>query len=195
MFIDEKTGVKIYANLDESVSSATLRPYDITHAFLPVIRDTMEYAQLILSNMPPIHALDDEHDEWWEGDEGAYFINETLFDVLNLYAPEGYYFGDHEGDGADFGYWKIDDGVEYTEIMGTMFNDEQLQLIQEVRDQYKAQKETEEFDEDTFERDLWYTFNRSGLFEKDDDNNRSDISNWGVHHTRIYITEYDEYGR
>ena len=109
MFIDKKTGVKIYADLNETASRATLRPYDLTHAFLPILQDTMEYVQLMLSNLPPNHALDDENDEWWEGDECAFFINEALFEVLDMYAPDGYYFGPHIGDGSDFGYWKIED--------------------------------------------------------------------------------------
>ncbi len=107
MFIDEKTSIKIYANLDETVSRGTLRPYDLTDMFFAVIRDTPEYVQLMMSNTPPNHALDDEDAEWWEGEECAFFINETLFDVLNMYAPDGYYFGAHIGDGSDFAYWKI----------------------------------------------------------------------------------------
>lgn len=36
---------------------------------------------------------------------------------------------------------------------------------------------------------LWYTMNRSGLFENDDEENKSDINNWTPIETRHYITE------
>ena len=41
---------------------------------------------------------------------------------------------------------------------------------------------------DNWERDQWYTFNRSGLFE-DDESNKTDITNWSQWETRHYITE------
>ena len=41
---------------------------------------------------------------------------------------------------------------------------------------------------DNWERDQWYTFNRSGLFE-DDESNKTDITNWQQWHTRLFITE------
>ena len=44
---------------------------------------------------------------------------------------------------------------------------------------------------DDWERDQWYTFNRSGLFEKDDEENLSDITDWGQDDTRRYITEIE----
>ena len=38
-------------------------------------------------------------------DEVCHQIIEELFYRLDEYAPEGYYFGAHEGDGSDFGFW------------------------------------------------------------------------------------------
>lgn len=34
---------------------------------------------------------------------------DALIDRLNNYAPDGYYFGAHWGDGADFGYWPVEE--------------------------------------------------------------------------------------
>ncbi len=107
MFKDIKTGVTIYADLGTTVSRATLRSYDLTHAFLSVIRDTPEYAQFVLANTPPAHAMEYEYSDWWDSDDSLWF-GEELFDILNMYAPDGYYFGTTEGDGSDFGYWKYD---------------------------------------------------------------------------------------
>ena len=42
--------------------------------------------------------------------EECYLVfNEELMSLMNDYAPEGYYFGAHEGDGSDFGVWPIED--------------------------------------------------------------------------------------
>lgn len=39
-------------------------------------------------------------------DEGAETVND-LMDVLDTFAPEGYYFGVTEGDSSDYGFWEI----------------------------------------------------------------------------------------
>ena len=39
----------------------------------------------------------------------GFFVNEELFDRLNDIAPEGCLFGSHEGDGALFGFWTVED--------------------------------------------------------------------------------------
>lgn len=112
MFIDEKTQVQIHANLEESVIHATMRSYDLVPAFLDVIRDTAEYAQMLANDSLPKVVTDagaSEYDERWENEGVLYFLNETLFDILNSYAPDGYYFGSHEGDASDYGFWKCEE--------------------------------------------------------------------------------------
>ena len=68
------------------------------------------------------------------------------------------------------------------------FNDAQIDLIIEQVNNFHSSKFDPFFDEDTYERDLWYTMNQSGLFEKDEEN-KTMITLWGVPHTRQYITE------
>lgn len=105
MFTDEQTGVIIYATLNETVIHATLRPQDLITAFMEAIRSTPEAMQFNI----PIHALEDDEADFWDSEDASYFLNEVLFEVLNNYAPEGYYFGSTEGNGSDFGFWKIED--------------------------------------------------------------------------------------
>lgn len=115
MFTDEKSGVKIYADLDCSVSHGTMRSCDLIPRFLDVIKDTPEYAQIMLSinganwNLCVItDAGASDNDERWESDDISMFLNESLWDVLNSYAPDGYYFGAHPGDGSDYGFWNCE---------------------------------------------------------------------------------------
>lgn len=38
-------------------------------------------------------------------DEASELVNETLPDALNSFSPPYCFFGSHEGDGSDFGFW------------------------------------------------------------------------------------------
>lgn len=111
MFIDEQTLNKIHANLDESVIHGTMRNCDIIPALLEVIKDTPEYEQMMASAGHAVHKacnrIDTFNDDWWSSDE-ADFLCAELFDICDLYAPDGYVFGSHPGDGSDYGYWKTD---------------------------------------------------------------------------------------
>jgi hypothetical protein len=89
-----------------SVISATLREQDLIPAFEGVLDiagveyDRPASVDKLLLGQP----LSDEE----MGDVGFY-LNETLFDLLNGIAPKGTYFGSHPGDGADFGFWEQED--------------------------------------------------------------------------------------
>ena len=100
MFVDEKSELEIFATPNWSVIHGTHRPQDLIPAFLAVIRSTPEYLQISV----PSYATEDESSDWWDGEE-CFFILEELFDVLDSYSPTNHYFGAHQGDGSDFGYW------------------------------------------------------------------------------------------
>lgn len=58
--------------------------------------------------VPVIHTLDG----WKEGDYWTEQANDDafeLFDILDSIAPEGCYFGAHEGDGSCYGFWPCED--------------------------------------------------------------------------------------
>ena len=113
MFTDERTLNVIHADLDCTVIHGTHRACDLVPAFLDVIKDTPEYQQIMMSNAEYLNVISDptalDDDERWESEYMTYFLNEELFDVLDSYAPNGYYFGSHIGDGSDFGYWKCEE--------------------------------------------------------------------------------------
>lgn len=68
------------------------------------------------------------------------------------------------------------------------FNEEQIDFLCDRLTEYHNLKREEHFDYDTYERDMWYTMNRSGLFE-DIGENETEIYDWDPYHTRMYITE------
>lgn len=93
-----------------TVISGTMRKEDLIPAFVDVLR---EYA--------PEHTLVAEYDalpdcDWdeltEEQQEQTDYLLDELFDALNEYAPDFCYFGAHEGDGSDYGFWFSSDSFE-----------------------------------------------------------------------------------
>lgn len=87
---------------------------------------------------------------------------------------------------------------EYVEFLReNNFNQKQIDLITSVRTNFESfEKDNEENEDysialDGWERDQWYTFNRSGLFEDNDEENLSDITCWSQIETRMYVTEIE----
>lgn len=102
---------KKQANLGESgsISHGTLLPEDLIPAFAMELRalctEHREHIRLVdeANHLAQRNGFDNEHvDE----------LIIELIDALNEHAPEGHYFGAHEGDGSDFGFWPIEDDDE-----------------------------------------------------------------------------------
>jgi len=86
-----------YANLE--VSSATINPVDLEAAFERFLIDHFEF-------------LTDAHRELMAMDYDESEIPdrvEILFDILCEIAPEGTEFSAADGDGASFGFWKVEE--------------------------------------------------------------------------------------
>ena len=66
--------------------------------------DEMEKARRELAEIERRH-----NDEGYYESETAQLDLDALSSLLNDFAPEGYYWGAHPGDGADFGYWRSDE--------------------------------------------------------------------------------------
>jgi len=88
-----------------TVSEGTLRPEDLVKSF------ASEYERLggIQSNIRHFNNVIDGNNLSASHEEELSWALEDLFDLLNKLAPEGCYFGAHEGDGALFGFWKTEE--------------------------------------------------------------------------------------
>ena len=83
-----------------TVSHGTMREGDLIPAFLDALQELDE---------PRALELRKEWADCQSTEEECEFLNETLFDTLNEYAPPYCYFGAHPGDGSDYGFWPVED--------------------------------------------------------------------------------------
>jgi hypothetical protein len=102
-----------------TIISGTLRPEDLIPAFISAADDIKDAIGCGAhpGGVVTFSRIDDICGEikrrmgapdYFESDAAAWDL-ETLFELLNDLAPEGTYFGSVEGDGADFGFWEIDE--------------------------------------------------------------------------------------
>lgn len=89
-----------------SVSWGTHLPSDLIPRFLHKLAQLDESKAAALRAELPEDL--EPNDSYWESEE-AHWLLEELFDVLDAFAPDGHYFGAHEGDGTDFGFWPLDE--------------------------------------------------------------------------------------
>jgi hypothetical protein len=95
-----------------SVITGTLRRQDLIPAFIDELAIVAPdaFLQLMSGMFSPVpNYVYDEGDEseWWDSDDAGYLLD-SLFDELDQHAPDGYYFGSHPGDGADFGFFEYE---------------------------------------------------------------------------------------
>jgi hypothetical protein len=123
-----------------TVSSGTLLTSDLLEAF------SWELDQLVQRNMSAISSEDrsrymalvaeaaaaSDRDDVDDDDDAAELIND-LQDALQEFAPDYVYFGAHPGDGADFGFWVIDDLVQQARDDGTLVVDDTSQIPDDYR--------------------------------------------------------------
>jgi hypothetical protein len=89
-----------------SISHATMRPEDLIPRFIQAIREIdVDFPHADKLEMIEYNMKVSGYDET----EECQYDLEWLFDVLNVFAPEGFYFGSHPGDGSDYGFWECED--------------------------------------------------------------------------------------
>jgi hypothetical protein len=95
-----------------TVSHGTMRPGDLIPAFCYELRQQTPLRRHHKTVVCQIEKRAKRKDYYTNPDSGADFDMDTLFDLLNEYAPAYFYFGSHPGDGSDYGFWLDEDGLE-----------------------------------------------------------------------------------
>lgn len=92
-----------------SISTGTMRTEDLIKTFSNELRRLQDEGfgthSDLLARCDQYLRISEPTDA--EQEMGADLLD-YLFDALDEYAPEGCYFGAHEGDGADYGFWSVD---------------------------------------------------------------------------------------
>ena len=97
-----------------TVIHATVNPRDLIPAFIEEL-DRLREAESFNSGRTIVYGREDDAlgeiergmsaDGYYDSESSMHDL-EWLFDRLDEYAPDGCYFGAHEGDGSDFGFWQ-----------------------------------------------------------------------------------------
>ena len=104
-----------YFTPNQSLSHGTMRNEDLLQTFARSLDGALEeegakqhwHNKIVQEAFALVQQYSDAPDSVDE--ETASDVVNSLFDALNCYAPENTYFGAHEGDGSDYGFWMRED--------------------------------------------------------------------------------------
>jgi len=120
-----------------SVISGTMRPQDVIPALLQALLplDILAYNEFVelaggsIIRSRKIKPLQLFYDITWEEDDAIFWMVDDvpdllseLLDMLNDKAPPFCYFGAHEGNGSDFGFWVNIEAVEQAVTDGELLS-------------------------------------------------------------------------
>lgn len=107
VMLDELVTIQVEKMIDKSISHGTLRPQDLIPTFIEALK--------LIDLFGDCKAIIEEGERLvngtrvdWDSREVQDYLAETLFDVLNSFAPIDASFSSHIGDGSDFGFWRIE---------------------------------------------------------------------------------------
>lgn len=92
-----------------SVSESTMRPEDLIPEFWSLLY-RFAMADVNVSILDTLGEIQESMKEsaYYESDDSTFDLD-YLFDTLNQYAPDGYYFRSHPGNGSDYGFWECEE--------------------------------------------------------------------------------------
>ena len=96
--------------LEGTIIHGTLRNEDVIPALLRYLENMPKL--LVSVHQGTLVTIQDEvrsieiREDW--DSEYATDVSMGLFDAINQHLPEGFYCGSTEGDGSDFGIWRLD---------------------------------------------------------------------------------------
>ena len=98
-----------------TVSEGTMRPQDILPACMDVLLKYHPKAyQLAIGtisiefDVTYTELCGDKDHPAWQSEVMGWILGGIAWDAMDEIAPDGYYFGAHPGDGADYGFWLVD---------------------------------------------------------------------------------------
>jgi hypothetical protein len=102
-----------------SVSHGTMRSEDLIDSFIYELQQqrplSREHRKLIRDIQQRIKASARMErlgaDSYYHTEDASEDLA-SLFDALDCYAPTGFYFGAHPGDGSDYGFWLSEDFID-----------------------------------------------------------------------------------
>jgi hypothetical protein len=107
-----------------TISHGTHIAADLIPDFVDVLKEYNSSFTLPEEIQDALNRLTDE--EVGDDDLLDEYLNDILFDEMNAIAPPYAYFGAHEGDGSDFGYWISQESLEHDIYDGDLIKCDEL---------------------------------------------------------------------